>query len=849
MRAWALTVLVSLCAAWMSAARAQPVEFFSAQGEVKGVRQVSARFAEAMVPFGDPRELDPFEVDCAEKGKGRWADTRNWVYDFDRDLPAGVLCGFTLRSGITALDGKTLESGPSFTFTTGGPAVLRSLPYEGSRIDENQIFVLGSAHGEASFEIPKDAQLGTYTVYMRDSLSPAHHRRRDERMVGRFRVEAFRVPLMRARLQPVGTPLINPVDVSIDMTVNYLAGGGAGGLPVKLRTQLETKSVAFPDFEGYAFAAGDVSEGRNEEGESTANFGEYTFSDPDSDDEDTGNAGAKPAHGKSSELSLSLSLDAAGGARASVKNIGAGTGDSATARDLVAELEYRDPNGETMTATTRVAIWPARVVLGLKPDSWAATKDKLKFTVAAVNVQGRPLAGVRVQTDAFRRVTYSHRRRLIGGFYAYEHGSETTRIGELCQGVSDAHGLVFCEAAAPAAGNLILRAQATDADGNLAVTRTDAWVATGDDWWFAASDNDRIDLLPEKKQYEPGDTARFQVRTPFKEATVLVTIEREGVLESFVRTVKRGEPVIDVPIKGNYAPNVFVSALLVRGRIGGVAPTALLDLAKPSYKMGLAEIRVGWAWHELRVKVTPERDAYRVRDKARVAIEVRGTDGAPPPRGSEVAFAAVDEGLLELLPNDTWKLLDAMMTRRGEEVETFTAQMQVIGKRHFGRKAVAAGGGGGRQSARELFDTLLAWKPRVPLDDDGHATVEIPLNDSLTSFRVVAIASSGGGLFGTGAASIRATQALMLLSGLPPLVREGDSFRAIVTVRNASERSLRATLSASVETKPPTAKKLPSLDTREVDLAAGETREVTWEVTAPINATALDWRVEALEGV
>ena len=426
---------------------------------------------------------------------------------------------------------------------------------------------------------------------------------------------------MRARLQPVGTPLVNPADVSIDMTVNYLAGGGAGGLPVKLRTQLEAKSVAFPDFEGYAFAAGDVNEGRDEEGESTANFGEYTFSDPDSDDEDADNAEAKPAHGKTSELSLSL--DAAGGARATVKNIGTGIGDQVTPRDLVAELEYRDPNGETLTAATRVAIWPARVVLGLKPDSWAASKDKLKFTVAAVDVQGRPLAGVRVRTDAFRRVTYSHRRRLIGGFYAYEHGSETTRIGELCEGVSDAHGLVFCEVAAPAAGNLILRAQATDADGNRAVTRADAWVATGDDWWFAASDNDRIDLLPEKKQYEPGDTARFQVRTPFKEATVLVTIEREGVLESFVRTVKRGEPVIDVPIKGNYAPNVFVSALLVRGRIGGVAPTALIDLAKPSYKMGLAEIRVGWAAHELRVKVTPEREAYRVRDKATVAIEVR----------------------------------------------------------------------------------------------------------------------------------------------------------------------------------------------------------------------------------
>ncbi len=143
MGAWPLKALVCLCAAWTIAACAEPVEFFSPKGEVKGVRQATARFAQAMVPFGDPRELDPFDIDCAEKGKGRWADSRNWVYDFDRDLPAGVRCSFTLKSGITALDGKALEGGQKFSFSTGGPAVLRSLPFEGARIDENQIFVLG----------------------------------------------------------------------------------------------------------------------------------------------------------------------------------------------------------------------------------------------------------------------------------------------------------------------------------------------------------------------------------------------------------------------------------------------------------------------------------------------------------------------------------------------------------------------------------------------------------------------------------------------------------------------------------------------------------------------------------
>src|SRR5438477_1322238 len=99
--------------------RAQSVEFFSPQGEIKSVRQVTARFARPMVPFGDPREVDPFGIDCPEKGKGRWADMKNWAYDFDHDLPAGVRCSFTLKPGLTALDGSALVPGARFEFTTG----------------------------------------------------------------------------------------------------------------------------------------------------------------------------------------------------------------------------------------------------------------------------------------------------------------------------------------------------------------------------------------------------------------------------------------------------------------------------------------------------------------------------------------------------------------------------------------------------------------------------------------------------------------------------------------------------------------------------------------------------------
>ena len=125
------------------AASAAQVEVFSPQGEVKGVRQVAVRFSEPMVAFGDPRLPEPFDIECAEPGTGRWADQKNWVYDFGRDLPAGVRCSFRLKADLLSLAGGRFDGGQAFEFSTGGPAIVEMLPYEGVPVDEEQIFILG----------------------------------------------------------------------------------------------------------------------------------------------------------------------------------------------------------------------------------------------------------------------------------------------------------------------------------------------------------------------------------------------------------------------------------------------------------------------------------------------------------------------------------------------------------------------------------------------------------------------------------------------------------------------------------------------------------------------------------
>ena len=458
-----------------------------------------------------------------------------------------------------------------------------------------------------------------------------------------------------------------------------------------------------------------------------------------------------------------------------------------------------------------------------------------------VDVQGQPVSNMPVQVDILQRKFYSHRKRLVGGFYAYEHVDETTGLGEFCRGVTNLQGMVFCEKKPPADGNLIVQAAVADDVGHIAIGHQEVWVAGARPWWFDVQDSDRIDLIPEKRRYEPGETARLQVRMPFRQATALVTMEREGVVDGFVIPLSGREPVIAVPVRDDFAPNMFISVLAVRGRIGGVQPTAMVDLGKPSFKLGIAEIRVGWGKHELAVRVSTDRPTYKVRDKAVVRVAARTVDGQLPPHGSEVALAAVDEGLLELLPNKSWNLLEAMMGRRGYGLQTATAQMEVVGKRHYGSKALPQGGGGGRQPTRELFDTLLLWRGRVPLDANGEASVEVPLNDSMTSFRIVAVATGGLELFGTGSTTIRSTQDLMILSGIAPVVREGDRFRSEFTLRNTTDRAMPVQVNAHVDGLPE------ALAPQAITLSSSASQGIGWDIMVPAGVDALRYAVEVAE--
>lgn len=67
---------------------------------------------------------------------------------------------------------------------------------------------------------------------------------------------------------------------------------------------------------------------------------------------------------------------------------------------------------------------------------------------------------------------------------------------------------------------------------------------------------------------------------PFRQATALLAVEREGVLEARVVDIDGKDPAVSLDIKPEWGPNVYVSVLAVRGRVRQSPGLSLFNGAK-----------------------------------------------------------------------------------------------------------------------------------------------------------------------------------------------------------------------------------------------------------------------------
>ncbi|MBA3317904.1 MAG: hypothetical protein H0T50_07400, partial [Gemmatimonadales bacterium] len=446
------------------------------------------------------------------------------------------------------------------------------------------------------------------------------------------------------------------------------------------------------------------------------------------------------------------------------------------------EATVTDVNRQTVSATASVVVHPAAFYLGVKPEGeswfWSAGKPA-SVGVIAVRPEGQRVSGVKVEGVVVRREWHQVRRERAG--YAELVGEWVSDTVARCALTSAADPRA-CGFTPPAGGSYIASFRAEDAAGRVALTSLYRW-AVGSDWvpWNDESQF-KMDVVPDRTRYAVGDTATILFASPFTGAEAWITLEREGLIEQRRLRIESGTTTLALPITEAFAPNVFVSIVVARGR--SARPGPLDDPGRPTVRVGYAELRVTPERKRLAVRVAPVAAEYRPGDTARVAVEVH--DGSGTGQRSEVTLWAVDEGVLALTGYRTPDPLDLLYRPRGLGMRLASTLTTVTPQVPEGEKGKRAPGGGGGADAADIlrsrFQTTAFFLGSLVTNARGQGVASARLPDNLTTFRVMAVAVTAGDRYGSGQSSLLVTRPLVARPALPRFLREGDRFAAGVVV-------------------------------------------------------------------
>jgi uncharacterized protein YfaS (alpha-2-macroglobulin family) len=454
------------------------------------------------------------------------------------------------------------------------------------------------------------------------------------------------------------------------------------------------------------------------------------------------------------------------------------------------EGDVEDVSRQHIANRTGVVVHPAPWYVGVKRVPYFADqKTGIKTEIVAAALDGTPVDGVPIAVE-LRQVQWKSVRRAEGdGFYTWDSEREETSVGKWTVTTGDAP--VPFEIQLPSGGNFILTATGRGPDGAMAVTRS-SFYALGDGYTaWARHDHNRIDLVPERRTWKPGETARIMIQSPWENATALLTTEREGIRSHRQFTLTSTQQSVSVPITEADIPNVYVSVLLIKGRTkapeGTTASTEAdtSDPGKPSFRLGYVELQVEDASKRLTVAVGGNKQEYRPANAASIDLTVKDHQG----RGtsSEVTLWAVDYGVLSLTAYRTPDVLGSVYVQKALQVMNEDNRQRIISRRVLTPKGETDGGGGGAEAGagtmRKDFRVLAFWLGSVTTDANGRARVDVKLPESLTTYRIMAVAGDRQSRFGSGESEVRINKPVTLKPTWPRFLAVGDTayFGAVVT--------------------------------------------------------------------
>src|SRR5206468_4075717 len=299
-------------------------------------------------------------------------------------------------------------------------------------------------------------------------------------------------------------------------------------------------------------------------------------------------------------------------------------------------------------------------------------------------------------------------------------------------------------------------------------------------------EQERVTLVPDRKDYAAGEVARLLVIAPFAPAEGTLTLRRSGRLRHQRFTMTGASYTLEIPIEEGFTPNVHVQVDVVgaaprTNEAGQPEPKAP---PRPAFATGQLELGVPPRQRTLALRVTPREPALSPGGSTVLDLDLRDAAGQAVADG-EIAVVVVDEAVLALtgyrLPDplavfyapreagvDDRHLRASVVLAKPEELpelpmldeglalsramDATSAAMAPQGAMRAGlmAEAVEVKESTAPIALRTDFRALALFAARVPTDASGRAQVPVTVPDSLIRYRVMAVAAAGARSFGAG---------------------------------------------------------------------------------------------------
>jgi len=687
-------------------------------------------------------------------------------------------------------------------FPAGTSVEMSVTDVRGNRVVSKTLKLSAWSSAEMTFKLGSEATLGDYSI-------EANVGGREQAVyvggftVGSYRRPQFRVDTSLASPQPIaGSPLLGTV------SARYLSGAAMSGrnatIALTRQAVVDVPAAISNRYPEERFRFGGIPSGRE---------------------------GEEDPYRKETIATEEKKLAANGTTQETFDT----TSDTGVANVYTFESNVQDLSRQRISARSAFLVHPASYYVGISKLPYFVSSKNVSAEVIAVALNGTAVIGARVDAELVQIQWNSVRRAEGGGFYTWD--TERQEVPSGSWSVSSAATPVPLNLTIKQGGEFELRLSSTDEEGRKTITVVDFYASLDGYTAWQRYDHNRIDLEPEKKRYQPGDTARILIRSPWEKATALVTTEREGIRSQRRFALNSTQETIELPITEQDIPNIYVSVLLIKGRSAPATDKDPADPGKPAFRLGYTALQIENLAKKLDVKVKADKSEYRPGGKATVSIKV--VDVQKKPVRAEVTLWAVDYGVLSLTGYRERDVVADIYAEKGLLVATADSRQKIISRRVITPKGAAEGGGGGRDlsasSVRKDFRPLAFWLGSIETDAKGEVKTTVTLPESLTTYRIMAVAADSSSRFGSGATEIRTDKPVQLRPTFPRFLTKGDVAQFGAVVANQARQRGRAIVT------------LESLDksasivgdaSQSLDIDAGGTKEVTWKIRGNDAGTA-----------